>query len=299
MQPDAGAATAGYPFRHVDVFTDSSYRGNGLIVVFADSLDHTAEQLRLVAAEMRQFETIFVTARGTDVVARIFTVEEELPFAGHPVLGAAAALHERAAPDEPRVRWTFHIGDRQLPVVSAADDVYFTATMDQGVAQIAQPLPQRVTAEAAVALGLEPHQLAPLPVQVVSTGLPYLIVPVTGPALAYVRISRPDFEAWLGELGAKFVYALDVEAREGRTWDNAGAVEDVATGSAAGPAAAYLISHGLADPAQPVVLHQGRFVGRASTITVAPDRDGHLWVGGPVRPVAAGSLDSLPASAAG
>ena len=71
--------------------------------------------------------------------------------------------------------------------------------------------------------------------QVVSTGLPYLIVPVLAEHLATANITSRGFEALLAESGAKFVYVLDPTAPEGRTWDNAGRVEDVATGSAAGP----------------------------------------------------------------
>ena len=62
--------------------------------------------------------------------------------------------------------------------------------------------------------------------------------------------------------------------REGRTWDNAGAVEDVATGSAAGPAAAYLAAHGLAAEDESIVINQGRFLGRPSQIAVTPDSRG-------------------------
>ena len=122
--------------------------------------------------------------------------------------------------------------------------------------------------------------------QVVSTGLPYLIVPVqTG--LDRARISCPGFEGLLEACGAKFVYVLDPDRPEGRTWDNAGRVEDVATGSAAGPRRLP------AAPPHPsrrgaALVHQGRFTGRPSTIEVRPATDGRLWVGGPVAPVAAG-----------
>ena len=72
-------------------------------------------------------------------------------------------------------------------------------------------------------------------------------------------------------MGAKFAYVFDPDKREGRSWDNAGAVEDVATGSAAGPAAAFLAAHGLAAKEETVVISQGRFLGRPSMITVTPD----------------------------
>lgn len=279
-------------YRHVDVFATAAYRGNGLIVAFCDTLDRPAEQLRRITEEMRQFETIFVATTGdVDVIARIFTAEEELPFAGHPVIGAAAALHERLAHDRSTVNWRFVIDGRPVRVTSERDDTYFTATMDQGPAQSAAPLADDVREASVGMLGLEPHELLPLPLQVVSTGLPYLIVPVTPSGLENARIVGDRFETWLSGFGAKFVYVFDPHAREGRTWDNAGKVEDIATGSAAGPAAAYLFEYELAPGGVPLLLAQGRFVGRPSTIAVTRDSDDHLWVGGPVRPVASGTLE--------
>jgi len=294
LPPPDGDTAASY--RHVDVFADAPFHGNGLVVAFCGTLDVEAEQLRRVAEEMRQFETIFlgpVGADGTTVRARIFTVEEELPFAGHPVVGAAAALHERVAADAPDAEWCFLIQDRPLRVVSHRDDAYYGATMDQGIPEMSPPQNDR-RRELATALNLTLDDLAPLPLQVISTGLPYLIVPVAGGALVRARISTGDFESVLASVGAKFVYVLDAEQREGRTWDNSGDVEDVATGSAAGPAAAYLHLHRLADPGEPLRLAQGRFVGRPSSITVTRADDGHLWVGGPVRPVASGTFDGFP-----
>ena len=93
------------------------------------------------------------------------------------------------------------------------------------------------------ALGLPATALYPgLPLQVVSTGLPYLIVPVTPEGLAAATIRVHGFEALLRQSGAKFVYVVDPSGGEGRTWDNSGRVEDVATGSAAGRFTAHLVS---------------------------------------------------------
>jgi predicted PhzF superfamily epimerase YddE/YHI9 len=86
--------------------------------------------------------------------------------------------------------------------------------------------------------------------------------------LERAAIVQPGFEALLASVGAKFVYVLHVPTREGRTWDNDGRVEDVATGSAAGPAAAYLVRHGLASPSEEITLNQGRFLGRPSELRV-------------------------------
>jgi PhzF family phenazine biosynthesis protein len=170
---------------------------------------------------------------------------------------------------------------------------YYEAEMNQGSPALDSPLTGQAAARFAGALGLSPDDLHRLPMQVVSTGLPYLIVPLAS-GLDRAHITVADFEERLASVGAKFVYVFDPAKREGRSWDNAGAVEDVATGSAAGPAAAWLAAHGLAAPGETIVINQGRFLGRPSMIAVTPDSQGGLWVGGPVAPVARGVVD-LPA----
>jgi trans-2,3-dihydro-3-hydroxyanthranilate isomerase len=277
-------------FRHVDVFAEAPYAGNGLIVV-SGGVDASAQHLLAITRELRQFETIFVAPMGDGrhVRARIFTVDEELPFAGHPVIGAAAVLHERAGGHAKERKWTFAIAAREIEVRSRSHRV-LEAWMNQGEPSAAVTLDPSRRAAFAAALSLSDDDLADLPAQVISTGLPYLIVPVTAHGLQRARIVTSDFEQRLAAVGAKFVYVFDPAHREGRTWDNAGAVEDIATGSAAGPAAAYLEGLGLADAAAGLTLHQGRFVERPSAIAVERDAAGCLWVGGPVARVAEGQL---------
>jgi PhzF family phenazine biosynthesis protein len=282
-------------FRHVDVFTDAPFTGNGLIVLFGSPGEAPAEALISVTAEMRQFELIIAEFQpeARRVPARIFTAEEELPFAGHPVIGAAAALHERYAAHEPVRSWVFVIAGREIAVRSRRTRGYYEAEMNQGSPALDSPLTGQDAARFAGALGLSPDDLHRLPMQVVSTGLPYLIVPLAS-GLDRARITVQDFEKRLAGVGAKFVYVFDPGQREGRSWDNAGAVEDVATGSAAGPAAAWLAAQGLAAHDETIIINQGRFLGRPSMITVTPDSQGDLWVGGPVAPVARGVVH-LPA----
>jgi PhzF family phenazine biosynthesis protein len=274
------------------VFTDVPFTGNGLIVLFGSTANARAEALISVTVEMRQFELIQVDCQPQTgrVSARIFTAEEELPFAGHPVIGAAAALHERHAVGDPARSWVFVIAGREIAVRSRRSAGYYEAEMNQGSPTLASPLGDQDAARFAGALGLNGDDLHGLPMQVVSTGLPYLIVPVSK-GLDRARIAVEDFEERLASVGAKFVYVFDPDEREGRTWDNAGAVEDVATGSAAGPAAAFLAAHGLAAEDEAIVVNQGRFLGRPSVIAVTPDGRGDLWVGGPVAPVARGVVD--------
>ena len=126
--------------------------------------------------------------------------------------------------------------------------------------------------------------------QVISTGLPYLIVPVTTQGLERAHVAVRDLERRLGAVDAKFVYILDPAVPEGRTWDNVGAVEDTATGSAAGPVAAYLVQQGRMKASADVALHQGRFLGRPSVINVKRLSNGDLLVRGAVAPVATGTI---------
>ena len=283
----------------MDVFTDAPFTGNGLIVLFGSPGDVRAQALISVTAEMRQFELIIAEFQpeARRVPARIFTAEEELPFAGHPVIGAAAALHERYAAGEPARSWTFVIAGREIAVRSRRTAGYFEAAMNQGQPALGPPLADQDAAGLAGALGLGSGDLHRQPMRVVSTGLPYLIVPVSG-RLDRARIVVADFEERLAAVGAKFVYVFDPDQREGRSWDNAGTAEDVATGSAAGPAAAFLMACDLAAADEEIVISQGRFLGRPSVIAVRPDRRGDLWVGGPVAPVARGVV-GLPSEHGG
>ena len=130
--------------------------------------------------------------------------------------------------------------------------------------------------------------------EIVSTGLPYLIVAVKQ-NLGKAKIVVQNFEAMLAEVGAKFVYVFDLARMEGRTWDNFGHVEDVATGSAAGPTGAYLVEHGIFQNETEIVLNQGSFLDRPSRLFVKTSGKGNevdsVTVGGDVCMIASGIFD--------
>jgi PhzF family phenazine biosynthesis protein len=267
------------PFSLVDVFAREPLAGNGLSIFVLDE-ELPASAMQRITREMRQFETIFLrrTDSPTTFSARIFTMEEELGFAGHPIIGAAALLHSQGFPNKSEVRFEFLLGDRAVATTSRRDGGDYFAEMEQGIAELQTPVPHERSGAFLEALNLTAFDLAQeLPIQVVSTGLPYLIVPLRN-GLERARIVVADFEARLAGIGAKFVYVLDVEDREGRTWDNDGRVEDIATGSAAGPAAAYLVAHGCAAAGEPLVLKQGRFQHRPSELHAIVRGDRELSV---------------------
>jgi trans-2,3-dihydro-3-hydroxyanthranilate isomerase len=290
-------------FHHVDVFSASAYAGNSL-AVFVDPPPLTASQMLRITQELRHFESIFVqTPADTETVpARVFDLLDELDFAGHPVLGAAAVLHTLAdVPPGAERSWSFSLPARAVQVRTRTHTAgHVSALLDQGRPDfVSKPSPSDHS-DIATALGLTSADLDPaLPPEVLSTGLRYLVVPVRdGEALARAAIRHPAFDEFLAGLGAQFAYLLDAGSIEGRHWNNDGVLEDVATGSAAGCVAAYLMRHGRARHGVELSLSQGRFVGRPSRIAITaygtPDAVARVTVGGDVTMVATGRLAALP-----
>jgi trans-2,3-dihydro-3-hydroxyanthranilate isomerase len=279
----------------LDVFAERVLAGNGL-AAFPDATGLSAAAMQALSIELRQFESIFLLPGATPEAfsARIFTMEEELPFAGHPMIGAAALLHHLHQPAE-HAQWTLHLPSKTVQLNSRRMAQGFYAEMDQGQAEFGQQLSSQAAAEFAGAFSLSNSDLDPrYPATVVSTGLPYVLLPVSAAGLAKAKQTRLlDLE--LRDCGAAFVFLLDVDSLEGRTWDPAGQVEDIATGSAAGPVAAYLVKHGRRAVDQAFSLSQGRFVQRPSRLDVCVSADSHVRVGGHVQLVAHAELLLDPA----
>jgi PhzF family phenazine biosynthesis protein len=287
-------------YHHVDVFADAAYTGNSL-AVFIDPPPLDSGQMLRITQELRHFETIFVStlAEPDTVQARVFDLFGELDFAGHPVLGAAGVLHEVRGKSA-SCEWTFALPARTVQVTTRLGDGHLSGVLDQGRPELIAPSVPLEPEPIAKSLGLVAADLDPdLPSQIVSTGLRYLIVPVRAGALARAGIARPGFDGFLGGLGAQFAYVLDAAAMEGRHWNNDGVLEDVATGSAAGCVAGYLLRHQRIPDGVPAWLAQGRFTGRPSRIAITaygtPDEVSRVTVGGAVTVVGTGTLRVLPA----
>jgi trans-2,3-dihydro-3-hydroxyanthranilate isomerase len=278
-------------FFHVDVFARRALVGNGL-AVFLDTDGWSDRRMRELTREMHQFESIFLSAIDAHgATARIFTIQEELPFAGHPVLGAAAVLHRTLAPGADSGHWRLRLSLRSVEVTTRRHDNAIFAEMDQGVPVFGPPIATADAAAVLDALNLDPADLvADLPLQRVSTGLPYLIVPVTPEAMARAAVRGRDLEKLLAVHDARFAYLLDPTTPEGRTWDNLGEAEDVATGSAAGPVAAYLHRYGRFPGARTITLQQGRYAGRPSELGMRLVGE-RTFVSGEIWPVISGVLE--------
>ncbi|MCS4478411.1 PhzF family phenazine biosynthesis protein, partial [Clostridium botulinum] len=247
---------------HVDVFSNEILYGNGLTVVFCNEELEDNLMLKLTQ-EFKQFETIFVRRIDNSIFnARIFTVDEELDFAGHPILGAAATIHSHIFRNEEDMAITFQLNQKTIIVNSKKIEEYYEVQMNQGKAEFLCEVSKEKRNKYVHALNLSEENLSEeFPMEVVSTGLPYLLVPLTS-GIENAKIISSKFEEMLKEVGAKFAYIFDVNYIEGRTWDNQGNVEDVATGSAAGPLGAYLYKHNIFNVGHEIIINQGRFVGR-------------------------------------
>jgi len=256
-------------YYHVDVFTDKPYSGNGL-TVFNDTHKLEKSLMQTITKEMRQFESIFLSKIYSNTFrAFIFTMEEELGFAGHPVIGAAAVIHDLYSKEKDQNTWTIQLNAKSVVVKTVRYDSYYSAQMNQGKAEFGTILTKEQEQDFLSYLNLSNEdKFATLPFQVVTTGLPYLILPIDKKALSKVKVIVPDLANKLEQINAKFFYILNVENIQGRTWDNFGLVEDIATGSAAGPVGAYLVKNNLANLDEQIILKQGDFLERPSKIKI-------------------------------
>jgi len=249
----------------VDVFAQSKFSGNGLTIFYElNDAEMSSERMLKLTQEMRQFESIFLFETAASLRARIFTMDEELDFAGHPLLGLAAHLHEEQG-TATQHDWTIQLNHKTVSLHTQQVADHYQVTMDQGKPAFLRTVAIAEAQAVLDAFQIPSEHLSTYPLEVVSTGLDYLLIPLQH-GLEQVKANSINIEPLLRSLGAKFTYLFDVHTFEGRSWDNQGKVEDIATGSAAGPVGAYLVKHRLAPANQAFSLKQGRFLGRPSEL---------------------------------
>ncbi len=279
------------PFRLVDVFTPTPLSGNQLCVV-PDPVELGDTAMQAIAKEIGFSETTFVTqAAGDRYAMRIFTPDAELPFAGHPTLGTAFVLVSEGRVTSPGTQTT---AAGEVPV--EVDVASNSAWMTQLPVEFGGVFDDRALIARAAGLGLD--DLEPdLPVQTVTTGLLWTIVPVRdADRLARAqRDGRALEEAVLisGDEGL-YLFAMTDAGATARMFDAGhGIGEDPATGSAAGPLGAYLAEHGLGGMPGSILVRQGERVGRPSELHVEVRDEGGRWrvrVGGGVHVIGSGAF---------
>ncbi|MGB8010461.1 MAG: PhzF family phenazine biosynthesis protein [Terriglobales bacterium] len=266
----------------VDVFTDRALTGNSL-AVFLDGRGLSTEQMQALAREMNLSETTFIlpgeaaAEKDRGVRVRIFTVQEELPFAGHPTLGTAFVLRGQTGAAEVRldlnagtvpVRFTEETGHPVFGEMTQKNPE-FGATHDAGAVA-------RLT-------GLSAGDFDDsVPIQTVSTGIPFTIATLRLlKTLQELRLDFPGAAEYLGRSGGKFFYfvcrdAVDPKARLHARMIFYGG-DDPATGSAAGCCSAWMVAHGVAASDERVLIEQGTEMQRPSRIFVrAAKQDNHV-----------------------
>jgi trans-2,3-dihydro-3-hydroxyanthranilate isomerase len=266
------------PFFFVDVFTDTPLTGNPLAVVAdCDFLDDAT--MKRIAREFNQSETTFVLpATRADATWRLrcFTPTGFEAFgAGHNALGAWWWIAEAGRVPLADGRNSFHqeLGDRMLPVeVIARDGQPREIVMTQTAPRFGEILADE--AGLAVALGLDVADFGPLPKQVVSTGAPHLLVHLRDRST--IDRAKPDvarLATLIRSAGGQGCYLFTLDPLVARFFNPvAGIIEDPATGSAAGPLAAFLIANKVVDTGT-VIVEQGHGLDRPSRIEVRVDGD--------------------------
>ncbi|HMF10631.1 MAG TPA: PhzF family phenazine biosynthesis protein [Thermoanaerobaculia bacterium] len=273
----------------VDVFGDRPFAGNPL-AVFPEAGGLSDGEMQAVAREMDHPATSFLLPSALPGAAfrlRIFSREREIPFAGHPALGAhyVHATENRLPLTEPLTRVAHEGSEGLFQVELKVDRAEITLLRLKQRLPVAGPKwSTDDTARLSRALGLEEEEIAATnqPARVVSTGLPVLIVPVsTLDALGNARPRYGELAEMLagrsGEPGeATIVYAFTKETRDARAaaharaFDAIGSVEIPGAGAAAGALATYLVAQAAITilPTTSLVIEQGHVLGRPSTISV-------------------------------
>jgi len=286
-------------FTQVDVFTSRPLEGNPL-AVYPDATGLSDSKMQAIAREMNLSETTFIFPREAAIErergirVRIFTVQEELPFAGHPTLGTAFVWRGDTGASEIKldlnvgtipVRFEDSPGPLPFGEMTQADPVFGRVHDRKKIAEVTgSPLED-----------IDPD----LPIQTVSTGIPFTILPIRNlEAIGRLAINQQRSAQYLSESGGKFFFCVtrqtvDPDARlHARMLFYNG--EDPATGSASGCAAAWMVKHDVAQSEERVLIEQRVEMKRASRILVRASRryDGvvNVRVGGNVVEVLRGEI---------
>jgi trans-2,3-dihydro-3-hydroxyanthranilate isomerase len=275
----------------LDVFTDHLFGGNQLAVVL-DGRGLSSETMQAIAKEMNFSETTFVLPPDrpdTDVRMRIFTTGEELPIAGHPTIGSTFALARTGVLARGRDRFVFGLNVGPVPVdlTWKGDDLSF-AWMTQPNPVFDEPMTDRTKAAAALSLPAGAIAGTGLPVQVVSSGVPFLFVPLTTrSAVDNANVNRAALDDLLaaagpstgsGQAAPHGVFLFSAERASDRATvysrmfaPEIGVAEDPATGIASGPLGCYLVRHKVVPPerAGAMLSLQGAKMGRPSHVHIS------------------------------
>jgi trans-2,3-dihydro-3-hydroxyanthranilate isomerase len=259
-----------------DVFSAKPLEGNS-VAVFFDARGLDDAEMQAIAKEMNLSETTFIFPREKEIErergvrVRIFTVQEELPFAGHPTLGTTFALRGESGAES--VALDLNVGKIVVRFDEQSGRAFGEMTQVDPVFGMQH---EREAIANATGVPLESFDDS-LPIQTVSTGLSFTVTPLKSlEAMRNLRIDAQRASEYLERIGGKFLYfvcreTVDREARlHARMIFYNG--EDPATGSAAGCTAAWMVANGVAKEDEQVLIEQGVEMQRPSRIYVRAGR---------------------------
>ncbi|HZW81072.1 MAG TPA: PhzF family phenazine biosynthesis protein [Candidatus Deferrimicrobiaceae bacterium] len=265
-----------------DVFSSRQLEGNSLAVFF-DGRGLTDVDMQSIAREMNLSETTFILPRDAAIErergirVRIFTVQEELPFAGHPTLGTAFALRGESGAQQVTlelnvgkvpVHFEDNAGEPPFGEMTQIDPTFLIQHNREAVAQ-------------ATGISIQEFDES-VPIETVSTGVPFTVTPLKSLAVIQnLQLDAAGAAEYLAKSSSKFFYFVTRETVDRNARLHARMLfyngEDPATGSAAGCAAAWMVAHGVAQPDERVMIEQGVEMKRPSRIFVrAAHRDNRV-----------------------
>lgn len=288
-----------YPYALVDVFTHNLLEGNQLAVV-TDARGLSDAEMQALAKETNLSETTFIlpreeaVERERGVRVRIFTVQEELPFAGHPTLGTGWLLRQQRGGDA--VELELNAGKIPLSFRTDAEGRMWGEMRQRdpefGVVYRAEDVAK------ATGVPLDFFD-ATLPVQTVSTGMPFTIVALKSlAAMRELRVDQKGASAFASTHDSKFFYFVSRETETPGATLHARMQfyngEDPATGSAAGCCTAWAVQHGVLASEEQGLIEQGLEIGRPSFLKIRGRKNGEgvtdVRVGGGVVEIARGEF---------
>ena len=281
--------SSSYRYLHLDVFTDTPFEGNQL-AVFPEPQGLTTEQMQTITREMNFSECTFIfppEAAGTDIRMRIFTPGEELPMAGHPVIGSTFALVKEGTIKPGRHGFVFglNVGPTPVSLDWKGSNLDF-AWMTQKNPEFGAPLKDR--AAFASAIGVREADLVDAPVQIISCGVAFLFAALrTRSAVDGINVDVKAYDALCTHAGIDnrplFIFTTDGAGASGHEAvysrmlaPGFGIPEDPATGSASGPLGCHLLVHRLLERERlaHIVSLQGVKMRRPSRIHISIDASG-------------------------
>lgn len=279
-------------FVHMDVFTDTPFSGKNLTAVFTDNMV-SSEALQLMAREFSSHMTVFVFPADSSGASRIriFSSGGEQKHAGYAAMGAAAALHSAAVDSGKNKIINLILNEKAINIESEKRGNCFSVLMRQGFPEYIKIIKQRYLSDLLASINMKPDMLyEKYPVEIISAGIPSLLIPSSG-NIDKAAVKSDYIFSLLETYKASRFCIFDINTLESRVWTSPEKAEIPASGSTAGALCAYLVKNRLKDAGEEITFRQGSLPKRKSSVRCTYDRIGNeIITGADISFFAEGSL---------